>query len=280
MENATDAFKMAAAVLIMVMALSVAIFAFTRVRQASTEIMKYNNKSYYDAENLNIISNRKVGIETIIPTLYSYYKNNVTILFYIGNGYDSATGKFTSITPLTLYYTEALENVNNVSESNLQKSTLAIKDGNLNSRAIFGLDINDELTRQEPWTYNEDTRRKFIESLINDYKYINNDTNQAPIYNISRGITSRQNNKINQNSYSINFKYSSNIEGKLITNTGAKFIERLGQYNYSTTNSNSGTIEANTSKDTSTINFTNGETIKNENGNQKKIIQYIYIKTE
>ena len=85
MENATDALKMAAAVLMFVMALSVAIISYSQVRRTSDEILDMQ-----DRETLYIDGNfyykttgteRTVGLESIIPTIYRVYYENYRIVF-------------------------------------------------------------------------------------------------------------------------------------------------------------------------------------------------------
>ena len=87
MENAVDAIKMAASVLVFAMALSVAMFAFTATSNAAQAISYYVDESnYYSNLRLNgdIDYNitRIVRAETIIPTLYRYYKENFSVRFY------------------------------------------------------------------------------------------------------------------------------------------------------------------------------------------------------
>lgn len=85
MENAVDALKMAAAVLIFVLALSVSIVAFGQVRQTSDVVLNYKDREtdyiegnyYYNAHQ----SERTVNIETIIPTIYRAYLENYKIIF-------------------------------------------------------------------------------------------------------------------------------------------------------------------------------------------------------
>lgn len=85
MDNASDALKMAGAVLIFVMALSIIILAFTRTRQASDTILNYRdretmyiNSDYYYASGQK---ERNVNIETVIPTVYRAYLENYKVVF-------------------------------------------------------------------------------------------------------------------------------------------------------------------------------------------------------
>ena len=94
MENATDALHMAAAVLIFVLALSISINACGEVRQTAQTIIQYKDREYdYSYVDQAGSTQRKVGIESIIPSIYKAYKENYKIIFetneintYTGNG--------------------------------------------------------------------------------------------------------------------------------------------------------------------------------------------------
>ena len=84
MENAVDALKIAFAVFIFIVALSLVMYMFTQTRETAdivlassdvTEFMDYVEVSDTDEED------RIVGLETIIPTLYKYFKENYTVIF-------------------------------------------------------------------------------------------------------------------------------------------------------------------------------------------------------
>lgn len=85
MENAADALKMAGAVLLFVLALSVAIVSFGQVRVTSDIILNYKDREteyidgnyYYKATG----TERTVGLENIIPTIYRAYLENYKIVF-------------------------------------------------------------------------------------------------------------------------------------------------------------------------------------------------------
>lgn len=266
-ENASDALKMAAAILVFLVALSVAIYAFSKARTAASSIMDKlsDSEEYYDTDNIKlgdkdykITSYRKVGAETIIPTILNCYEKGDVILFYTGsvNENDNIIG---NITPLTLYESSAYDTY-------LQKSTLAKKNGDKNSKSIYGIDLNDEITRQEPWTKDDNSKKTFIQNFIN-----------ATAYEFSKS----------NGTYKINFSYTDTL-GKSIANISSisgKFIERVGQYNYdalydTSTSSDDTTIEQynKTNLTNSAITFNNGETMENNSGNVKRVIQYIYIK--
>ena len=92
MENAADALKMAAAVLMFIMALSVAIISYGQVRSTSDEILDIRDREteyidgnfYYETTG----TERTVGLETIIPTIYRVYYENYRIVF-TGDGMEN-----------------------------------------------------------------------------------------------------------------------------------------------------------------------------------------------
>lgn len=96
MENAEKAMMMAFAVFVLVIALSLAIYLFSKVTVTSEQLAFYSDSTiYYDnveldktafAEDVDSdIKNgtvRIVSVETIIPTLYRYYKENFCVKIY------------------------------------------------------------------------------------------------------------------------------------------------------------------------------------------------------
>ena len=85
MESAAEALQMAAAVLIFVLALSISINAFGEVRQTSRTILDYKDREYDYTYITSGTTQRQVGLETIIPSIYKAYKENYKIIFDIQN---------------------------------------------------------------------------------------------------------------------------------------------------------------------------------------------------
>lgn len=83
MENAADALKIAASVVIFVLALTISITALGEVRQTSQVIIQYNDREYETdyIDNNNGQTERIVGVETIIPSIYKAYTENYKIVF-------------------------------------------------------------------------------------------------------------------------------------------------------------------------------------------------------
>lgn len=285
MENAVEALKMGFAVLVLIAALSLAIFSFTKVRETTDAITSGEDiKEYYQQLSLdetgvssnNALSSRIVGVETIIPTLYRYYKENYTILFYVGEKYNKDTGKFEgNITPMTIYYSEA-------SDEYLKKSTLTV---NTSTTAIYGFDIQDEQIRREPWSANQNTSYNFIKEFVNGI----NGENGTKYYSTRMASI---NNRTNQNTYGtdtnygpyyqINFKFGtalSNSNGLIGIGQDYKFVERYGEYNYenitNTQDTNGYNVISNITE--SYDELENGEIVTNNKGTTKRVIQYIYI---
>ena len=82
MENAAEALKMAAAVLIFVLALSISINAFGEARIASRTILDYKDREYdYTYVEGSDTTQRIVGVDSIVPSIYKAYKENYKIVF-------------------------------------------------------------------------------------------------------------------------------------------------------------------------------------------------------
>lgn len=91
MENAVDALKMAAAVMIFVLALSISITAFSEARIASTTLLDYTDREFFlgnDDYYNSTTKKRTVGIETIIPAIYKAYSDeSYKIVFLLNSSY-------------------------------------------------------------------------------------------------------------------------------------------------------------------------------------------------
>lgn len=89
MENAVDAMKMAFGMIVFVIAMSASMYLFTTVSSTSQVLLYTADKTnYYDNVELtnDNITTRQVNVETIIPTLYRYYKENFAVQIYDRNG--------------------------------------------------------------------------------------------------------------------------------------------------------------------------------------------------
>jgi len=86
MENVTDALYIAFGVLIFVIALSVGISLFSQARSTSEVLINNIDKAEYVVLDDDAETSRRVGIETIIPSLYRAFKENYSVRFIDENG--------------------------------------------------------------------------------------------------------------------------------------------------------------------------------------------------
>ena len=89
MENAVDAIKMAFGMMVFVIAMTASMYLFTTVSSTSQVLLYAADKTnYYDNIELtnNNITTREVNVETIIPTLYRYFKENFAVQIYDKEG--------------------------------------------------------------------------------------------------------------------------------------------------------------------------------------------------
>lgn len=85
MENAAEALKMAGAVMLFVLALSIILFSFGQVRESADTILNYRDREtayinanyYYEQKG----TERYVNLETIIPAVFRAYLENYKIVF-------------------------------------------------------------------------------------------------------------------------------------------------------------------------------------------------------
>lgn len=93
MENASEALKMAFGFVMFVLALTLSISSFSQATKAVDTIITLRDREedYTYVEPITdssgkIITERIVGIETVIPTMYKAYKENFRIVFYKADG--------------------------------------------------------------------------------------------------------------------------------------------------------------------------------------------------
>ena len=84
MENAAEALKMAAFVLIFAVTLATAIVSFSNVRVTAQTILDYTDREYdYTyVDDQNGQTARIVSAETMVPAIMRAYKENYKIFFY------------------------------------------------------------------------------------------------------------------------------------------------------------------------------------------------------
>lgn len=118
MENAVEALKIAFAMLMFVMALSLGISSISKANSTVEAITKLNDRETdYSYVTPSANFSRTVGVETIIPILYKAYIENFEVKFYDKDG----------TTPLAIYY---------ATDSNGNRK----KDDNANDIIVSGID--------------------------------------------------------------------------------------------------------------------------------------------
>ncbi len=235
MENAVEALKMAFAVMAFVIALSVSMISFNKVKKVSDIVLYTKDETnYYEYQEAKgkAAENRIVGLETIIPTLYKYYNENYTILFRQGS-YDTETGEFGNLEYLPIYKTPSNYKTSEGTylwgkkdgdqssyDTLMQKKYNSYFTGGYNEKGnkeIFSFDLEEETLRHEPWTGSYDKARENIECFLKGdiYKNPNNNTNY------------------------INYKELPLISGGFIAKyKNKKFVETIGEYTYSSNQAN------------------------------------------
>lgn len=238
MENAVEALKMAFAVMVFIIALSVSMISFSKVK-ATSDLVLYtkDETNYYEYQGAigRAAENRIVGLETIIPTLYKYYKENYTVLFREGN-YNFDTGELSNVSYLRIYTTPSSYQTPNRrhylwgKQDGTQSSYDTLMQNKYDryftrgynqkgNQEIFSFDLEEETLRHEPWT---GTYEKAMENLS---CFLSGDTYKNPNNNadyIKYGDTMQQGNG------GFAYRYANR-----------KFVETIGEYTYSSNQADS-----------------------------------------
>lgn len=204
MENAVEALKLAFAVLVFVLALSVAMFAFSKARETADIVLESSdNQRYYDSIETGT-ENRIVGFETVIPTVYKYDKERYKVTFKTGT-YDATTDTVTITGPLEIYTTESNQKLWNEDYVNDYDGTTNSASGT--EKRICSLDLVEETQRNEPWVGNTDEIKKHLDAIFSGGEYV------LPQYSADSGNT---------------LDYSGNPL-EVERNSDSKFVEQIGK---------------------------------------------------
>lgn len=118
MENAAEALKMAADFLVFIIALGISISSFSQAKTTAQTLLNYTDREYEQQYVQESTTDRIVGKETILPTLYRAYKENYKIIFYDGNNPETAQ-------PVALYRKkDGAGNTTDVTVLDLQEQVL------------------------------------------------------------------------------------------------------------------------------------------------------------
>ena len=157
MENAVDALKIAFGVFVFTMAISISMYMFTMARETSDSVLQRSDVTalmeYIETSDM-IGEERIVGLETIIPTLYKYFKENYTVIFLD-----------TDETPLELYQTKTNPDLWSPGYTNkYYKDDYDIK--------VCSFDVDEETRRREPWTGNTNYYKQNLDMFLSGGTFV------------------------------------------------------------------------------------------------------------
>ena len=157
MENAVDALKIAFGVFVFTMALSIAMYMFTMAKKTSDIVLQSSDVTalmeYIETSDM-IGEDRIVGLETIIPTLYKYYKENYTVIFLESDG-----------TPMELYETQTNTDLWSAGYTN------KYYDNNKDLK-VCSFDVDEETRRHEPWTGNTNYYKQNLDMFLSGGTFV------------------------------------------------------------------------------------------------------------
>lgn len=172
MENVTRALMIAFSMLIFVIAFTYSMYLINKLTTTSSTLLEtVSTTNYYD--NIQVsgdVTTREVGVDTIIPVLYRYYKENyaVKILDSEANG-----GKLIQLFDVNIESKidrAAKYTVADVTSVNADKELISLKS------SIYNIPNNKAYLFEAPWTgsTSENTRARIDYFLHGTKGYINN----------------------------------------------------------------------------------------------------------
>lgn len=204
MESAAEALRLAFAVFIFVMALSVAMFMFSQARETAEIVLESSDKQRYYEPIETGTENRIVGFETVIPTVYKYDKERYKITFKTGT-YDATTDTVTITGPLEIYKTKSNQNLWNEEYVNDYDGTTNSTSGT--EKRICSFDLVEETQRKEPWVGNTNEIKSNLDAIFSGGEY------ELPQYPAGSGHT---------------LNYAGNPL-EVENNSDSKFVEQIGK---------------------------------------------------
>ena len=215
MENLTHALYMAFAMMAFVLAFSVSLYLVNKLNSTTETIVYGLNGAYYDSFSLGELINeneernrsRIVGIDSIIPTLYRYYKESFSVKILDESGdllqyFDTTTE------------TEVNKAISEVNPSNSEKALLSIYDNDTKPCYMAGAPwlaniTKDAKTRVDMYVFG---RKGYINNVLVDYE--------------SRGLNLYENRKFKEifTQYAYEGDTITDEEDELVTLTGSKQI--------------------------------------------------------
>lgn len=161
MENAVDALKIAFALFVFIMALSITIFMFNMAKETGDIVLASSDVTafmeYKEKDSIGTIvknGDRIVGLETIIPTLYKYYKERYTVVFMNANG-----------TPLTIYKSKTKPDLWSTNYKNKYYDEI-------DKLYVCAFDIEEETRRHEPWVGSASSCKENLDKFLSGETFI------------------------------------------------------------------------------------------------------------
>lgn len=197
MENATKALEMAFAVFAFIIALTL-FFMVSNQAKAVSDFVLYltDNTNFLETkeEDSSLKEGRKVGLETIIPTLYRYAKENYKVKIYTkpyNENYNSATdtwinGSTEDMELIQVFDTEIEVFIKQVVPSNINQY---VDDGKITKAEYNAYDM---YKNEAMWSGNEKDTINRIEAFLKGGKIV---INQTYSYNEIQGFINKYKDK-------------------------------------------------------------------------------------
>lgn len=199
MDNAVDALHLAFVAMVLVIALSVAVYMITMARQTSEIVLRTADDTKYlsyetteKGGNGIYYEGRIVGFETVIPTLFKYNFENYTIVFLDATSFFNPTTKeILKADPISLYDTTTNDQYwspdsefvyYSIEDGVFKKEKRTIPTDEYSTytgdygTGVFAIDLEEERDRGEPWTTGARRNseiRKHMEALLFGGSYTN-----------------------------------------------------------------------------------------------------------
>ena len=175
MENSTKALLMAFSMMMFVIAFTYSMYMINKLLTTSSVLLNsVSTTNYYD--NIEVTSDsptttREVGIETIVPVLYRYYKENYAVR--IVEEVEENGKKFERL--IQLFDTSIESQIANAAN---YKGDTSTKEGKVKlslKNSIYNREENQAYMFKAPWASNLDNAKIRVDYFLNGTKgYINN----------------------------------------------------------------------------------------------------------
>lgn len=172
MDDAVQALTMAFAVLVFVMALTISMMLIGQARDTSDVLVQYSDlTAFYDniqLENNDDIAEteRIVGLDTVVPTLYRYYKENFCVKIYDDNN------ELLQIFDVNIE-TNLRRAIVNTNANKTSKDKELIRDEAL--QTVYNDSKEKYCLFGAPWLGSTETMKQRVDFFVNgDAGYINN----------------------------------------------------------------------------------------------------------